>query len=499
MNEPLATAAASRAGASRLAATRDRLSAHPKYKRWLLWVVLTGVFAARLPGTILAISIKTIAVDLHSNPGTISWVTTAPMLAAAVGVPVLGRLGDLRGHRRLYLYGLFAAGAFSLLTAAAWNAISLILFLTISQVGSAAMVPSTFAMLFRSFPEGERVRTTSLAQGTMAASAMAGVVIGGPLVDLIGWRSIFIIQAVLCAVVLIPAAILLRPDEPPTKKIPVDYWGAFALAAATFALTYGINRLGVWGLTPISVGSLIAAAIGTYAFVRIERRAEAPLLPIQLLSSRNTWFVVGTSFLIGVSWMGTLLLSPLYLQSVLGLSVGITALIVAPRAGTGMLVAPLTGRLGVRYGERRLVIGCSIIIAATMVMLAVGAQLRSIAVIAIAIAVSGTCMASAQAGLIAAAGHSVSEPDFGVAVSLQQTSNQIGSVLGLGLFAAIAANATTPGPFILVFLLSGAMAALGSAAALGLPRKRARSRTSVPARVVDGKVDGKVEPALDPT
>lgn len=458
---------------SRWTVARSRVLDSPKYPRWLLWVVLTGIFSAGLPGTILAISIKAIAVDLHSTPATISWVSTAPMLAAAVGVPVLGRLGDLRGHRRLYISGLVAATTFSLLAAAAWNAISLILFLTVSQLGAAAMAPATFAMLFRAFPVAERVKATSLAQGTMAGSAMAGVVIGGPLIDLVGWRAIFIIQAALCALVLLPALAILRPDEPSDNKVPVDYAGALALAATTFALTFGINRLGVWGATPISVGSLVAVPAGVWLLARIERRAVSPIIPLRLLTSKYTWFLIGASFWIGVSWMGTLLLSPLYLQSVLGLSVGITALIIAPRAGTGVLAAPWTGRLGVRYGEQKLIIGCSMVVAVSMGMLAVGAAIRSIALIAIAIALSGTCMASVLAGLVAAAGRSVDEADFGIAVSLQQTSNRIGNVIGLGLFAAIAADAVTPGPFVFVFALSGLMASLSAAFAIGLPRKHA--------------------------
>jgi MFS family permease len=388
---------------------------------------------------------------------------------------------------------LIGAGACSLLAATAWNAISLILFLTISQLGAAAMAPATFAMLFRAFPVAERVKATSLAQGTMAGSAMAGVVIGGPLIDLVGWRAIFIIQSAMCLLVLLPAIVVLRQDESVVDKKPVDYAGALALAATTFALTFGINRIGVWGVTPVSIGSLVAVPIGLWLLAGIERRAVSPIIPLRLLTSKYTWYLVGASFWIGVSWMGTLLLSPLYLQSVLGLSVGITALIIAPRAGTGVLAAPWTGRLGVRYGEQKLVIGCSLVVALSMGMLAVGAATRSIALVAIAIALSGTCMASVLAGLIAAAGRAVDEADFGIAVSLQQTSNRIGNVIGLGLFAAIAADAVTPGRFVLVFILAGAMGAISAACAVGLPRKEGAK----PVTLVDVGADPL--PAVAPT
>lgn len=483
-----------RASGGRVGATSARLMEHPKYNRWLLLVTLTGLFSSSFPGTILAISIKTISGDLHSEPGTITWVTTAPLLAAAVCTPVLGRLGDLRGHRRLYLVGMTVASAFSLLTAIAWNAFSLIIFRTLSQVGAAALVPSTFAMLFRTFPPAERVRASSLAVATTSAAAMFGVVIGGPLVDLIGWRPIFVIQASMCALLLLPAMLILRPDEPTERRQPVDYAGAFALALATFALTFGINRLGAWGPTPLSVGSLVVVPIAGWALIRIERRAQAPLLPLKLMSSRNIWFVVTASFCLSASWMGTFLMTPLFLQSVMGLSVGITALIVVPRATSAMLAAPLAGRLGVRFGERKLVIAACLLLGGTMILLALGAHERNIPIIITAIALSGGCMSGALAGLASAAGHSVNQHDYGVAVSLQQTSGQIGQVVGLGLFAAIAANSTTAGPFLLVFFIAAGCAATSAALATGLRRTERAITTSVAGPAL---AEDLIEPARD--
>jgi MFS family permease len=476
-------------GNNRLATLNARILDHPRYPRWLMLVTLTGMFATAFPGTILAISIKTIAVDLHSAPGTVTWVTTAPLLAAAVCTPVFGRIGDLRGHRRIYLIGLVVAGAFSLLTVGAWDAVSLIVFRTASQLGAAAMVPSTFAMLFRSFPEAERVRASAMASGTGAAASVVGVVIGGPLVDLIGWRPIFLIQGSIAFLALVPALLVLKRDDPVEGKKPVDYAGAVALATATFALTFGINRLGVWGPTPVTVGALIVVPIAVWLLIRIERRTEVPLLPLHIFSARNTWVAITGSFLMYGAWMGTFILTPLLLQSVMGLSVGITALIVVPRAASGMLIAPLAGRLGVRFGERRLVIVACIAVGVVTCLLAVAAATTMIAFIAIVLSLSGFAFACAQPGLVSAMGHSVSPRDFGLAVSLQQTGSQIGSVVGIGLFSAIGADATTTGPFVFAFLLSGAMCFLSAIIATRLHRTN-----PAPARIA-GTVNQASSPA----
>jgi MFS family permease len=474
---------------TRINSLQSRALDNPKYPRWLLIVTLTGIFSTGFPSTILSISIKSIADDLHSSNNTITWVTTAPMLAAAVCTPIFGRLGDLRGHRRLYLIGLASSGIFSLLSAFAWGAFSLIILRTLSQIGAAAMVPSTFAMLFRSFPEGERVRASALSAGTGAAAAVLGVVIGGPLVDLIGWRPIFLIQAPIAFLVLIPALIVLRKDELVEDKKPVDYAGGAALAVATFALTFGVNRLGASGLTPVSVVSLAVVPVAVWVLIRIERRSPAPLLPLHILSARNTWVVAVGTFLLFVGFMGTFLITPLLLQSVMGLSVGVTAVIVVPRALAGLCTAPFSGRLGVRVGERTMVIGSCVMLAAVMCLLAFGADTKSIPVIVVGLVLAGVAFGGAQPGLVAAVSHSVSPADFGLATSLQQTAGQIGSVVGIGLFASIAANSTTPGPFALVFLLAGGLSLLTAIVATWLHR---RPILSSAAMITDAEVDAEV-------
>lgn len=440
-----------------LSGAHARALASPRYPRMLLFVTLAGLFSTSFPTTILSISVNDISANLHSAPSTVTWVTTAPLLAGAVATPVLGRLGDLRGHRRLFFAGLLTAGVFSLLTAAAWDASSLIAFRTVSQMGASAIVPATFAILFRSFPPNERVRVSSLASGTFAAASVIGVIVGGPLIDTVGWRPIFIVQALVSLGALLPAAIVLRPDEAGAQDRSVDYLGAGTLAVATFALTFGINRLGVWGVNPVSVGSLALAPFAIWALIRVERRARSPLLPLRVLSARNTRVISGTSFLLGSAWMGSLIVTPLLLQTVFGLSAGMTALVTVPRAASIVLVSPLAGRLGVRIGERRLLVGACTALAGVMGLMAVGAATTTLVIMVAALSLSGFAFGSGQPALTSAVGHGMRPDDFGLATSLQQTSNQIGSVVGVGLFTAIAADATVAGPYVATYIIAIAL------------------------------------------
>ncbi|MCW2621654.1 MAG: major facilitator superfamily 1 [Frankiales bacterium] len=436
---------------------RRRLLADRRHPTWLLLVCLVGMFSTTFPATILTIAVKPIADELGSRPTTVTWVTTAPLLAAAVATPVLGRLGDLRGHRQMFLIGLSVAATFAVLTALAWNATSLIAFRTCSQLGAAATVPSTFAMLFRSFPSHERVRASALASATLASAAVVGVVIVGPLTDSVGWRPIFLVQAGIAVVALLPAVLLL-PDDGHRGKAAVDYPGAAVLAVAAFCLTFGINRLGVWGPRPVVLACLVLAPAAGWLLLRIERRATSPILPLHVLFAPATRVIMGATFVVNAAWMGNFVVTPLLMQSVMGLSAGVTSLLTVPRATFIALSSPAASRLGRRFDERRLVLWAALALALVLGVLAVGAATTSVAVLVVGLAASGWAYGHVQPGLLSAMGGSVREEDFGLATSLQQTASQIGAVVGIGAFTAVAADATTPGPFVVVYVAAAVMA-----------------------------------------
>lgn len=447
--------------AARWRTLRRDVQSSPRHARALLLVCLIGIFSTSFPITILTISVKPIADELHSLPTTITWVSTAPVLAGAVATPVLGRLGDLRGHRRLYLVGMAIAVLFSILTAVAWNASTLIAFRTLSQLGAAATVPATFAMVFRCFPREERVRASALASATLAGAAVIGVVIGGPLVDAFGWRPIFLIQASIALLALLPALVLLPPDVTRDEDT-IDYAGAAALAVTTFTFTFGVNRLGVSGPRPWVLATLLLSPVALLVLVRVERRATSPILPVELLRLREVRAVAAGSFILGAGWMGSFLITPLLLQSVMGLSAGATSLVSVPRAGFVALSSPVASRLGMRHGERKLVRWASIGVALSFVLLAAGASAQSTLLVTAALAAGGWAFGHVQPGLITSIGNAVEERHFGTATSLQQTANQIGAVVGMGLFTSLAADATRPGPFVLAYLFA-AVCAVGCA------------------------------------
>jgi MFS family permease len=165
-------------------------------RKWAtLIVVLAGLFTTSSTITVLVVSLETISRDLNSSVSVLNWSITGPMLAFGVVGPAYGKIGDLYGHKKVYVFGLFFAGVFAGLTVFAWNATSMVVFRLLSATAGSATGPAAMAYINRLFEPNERVRPLGLWSFVTAGAPVLGVVLGAPLVESIGWRMIFVIQA----------------------------------------------------------------------------------------------------------------------------------------------------------------------------------------------------------------------------------------------------------------------------------------------------------------
>jgi MFS family permease len=220
----------------------------------VLWAALAGMFATTFPITILSVSLTDIAGEFDTNVSTLSWVIAAPMLLSALSVPVLGKLGDLRGHRRVFLIGFGFAVVVSGLTAVAWDPLSLIGLRSLAQVIGSATQPTSMALVMLVFAPHERVKALGWWSFTAAAAPATGLAVGGPLVDLVGWRMIFVVQALLGVSALLLAAFVL--PESPTRRVRFDVRGAVTLSLAAGGAVFALGQIGEWGIDhPAVLGS----------------------------------------------------------------------------------------------------------------------------------------------------------------------------------------------------------------------------------------------------
>ena len=395
-----------------------------------LIVVLAGLFAVSSTITVLVVSLDTIATDLNSETSTINWALTGPMLAFGVVGPAFGKAGDLWGHKRLFLLGLFGATVFAALTAVAWNAATMILFRTLSATAGSATGPAAMAFINRMFEPEERVRPLGFWSFTTAGAPVLGVVLGAPIVESIGWRMIFVIQAPLLAIALLVAWRLLPETERQTN-VKFDLRGSAILGVGATSLLLAINRGHSWGWASAPVLALLVVGVaGLWLFFRVERGAEAPLLPMRWLRTRNVVFPTLCQALINFAYMGGFFAVPQLLEKGLDYSTSHIGWLIIARPLTFSIVAAAASIITLRIGERSSgVIGASATIVSMFVLGSVGVGTSDL-VIVVGLALTGVGLGVAGPAMTGLLSSAVDSEDIGTAAAFQQLMTQLGAVTG---------------------------------------------------------------------
>ncbi len=442
----------------------DRLEQSGRYRTWVLFSALAGMFATTFPVTILAVSLAPIADEFGASETMMAWVISGPMLLSAVTFPLLGKLGDLRGHRTIFLLGFTGATVVAALTAFAWDPASLIGFRTLAAMLGGATQPTAMALIFAVYPPGERVRAMGWWSMTTAAAPALGLIAGGPLVDLLGWRIVFLFQAGLSALALALAFVVLR--ETPRQHVRFDLVGAITLAVGVGGFMFALGSLrgadqefGIIG-TSLAIGTL-----SLIAFVFIERRVEAPLLPLAFFRSRNFSATLLTNAFTSAGYMGAFIIAPVFLYT-LGFSSTAAAYLILIRTATLTLASPFGGRLGESWGERgAAILGCFIM----TVGLAAGATAVYIEHLPLFIAgliAQGAGHGLSQPSITASIAHSVAETDLGIAAAANRLMGQGGAAFGITVLMLAYGGDKQPAAFALAFGAGTLLSAVSVATAL---------------------------------
>ena len=417
---------------------QGRIEEHDRGPWIVLATALFGLLAVSSTITILAVSIPTIADDFGASETTLTWLITGPVLAFAVLGPSVGKLGDLWGYRKIYLVGLGGAALFAALTAVAWDVGSLIAFRILAAGIGAATGPASMAMINRSFPPERRVQALGYWSLVMAGGPVLGVVIGGPLVEAFSWRLIFVAQVPLMLVALALAAAVLPDIKGSGEREAFDLAGSLVLAAGVTSLLFAMNRGPVtgWTSTPVVV-AFVAAPVLLALFVRVERRAEHPLIPLEYFRRRNFAFPIGVQVFINFAYMGGFILTPLLLQNVLGYGETRTGLVSIARPLAFAIAGPLAGYVTVRTGERASAMTGAVLVGLSMVgMAAVGAGTSDVFIMG-ALALAGVGAGAALPATAATIANSVDERDLGVVGAAQQMMTEVGLLAGIQIMQTV--------------------------------------------------------------
>jgi len=440
-----------------------------------------GLFSVNVTFTILAVALPRIADDFGTTRNTMTWVITGPLLAFGVAAPSLGKAADQYGHKRIYQLGLilsfFAAG----LSALAWGALPLIAIRTIGSLEGAATGAASMAIVMRTFERHERVKAMGWWSLVGAGGPVIGVVLGGFLLESIGWRVIFLAQMPLIAAAFILGSIVL-PETDTLQSQKFDFAGAFTLSAGVTALLFAVNRgpeIG-WDSAVVRI-AFVLCPVFLYTFVRVERRSEAPLISLDYLKKRAFAFPVASNMFANSAYMGGFILTPALLQTVYRYSDEKIGLLVIARPLSFSILSPIAGYLAVRIGQRTTAVTGTLFVVASMGVFALlGADSPNLLII-LALALSGVGLGISQPSISAGVANAVEDHDLGVASAAQQLMQNVGIVSGIQIMTTVqtsiaqgATGAAALHSFRVAYLVGGAICVLGVLLATGVKNEYAR-------------------------
>src|ERR671918_1156472 len=432
----------------------------------ILALTCAAQFMVVLDIAIVNVALPSIQRDLGVSQSTLQWVVIAYGLLLGGFLLFGGRMADLLGRRRIFLTGLGVFSAASLLAGVAQSAGLLITARGLQGFGAALVAPAALSLLAVTFPEGqERNRALGIFGAVAGTSASVGVIASGLLTDGPGWRWVFFINVPFGVLLIGLVAVFLAADRPERRPAKLDISGATTVTGGLLLLVYALNRGADYGWTSATTLVLFAAAAALLAaFVRIEVRSPAPLVPAVALRNRTLVAANLSAFFTFSAMFSFIFLGSLLMQQVLGYSPTKTGLSWLATSATAFVASAFAGaRLVAAVGVRRLLVtGLSLLAIGVLWLTRVPSDAGFVTDLLPAFLLAGIgvglCAPSVQIGALSG----VSESASGLASGLVETMREIGGAAGVAAVSTVLVSRTGLDGFHAAFAAISITAILGA-------------------------------------
>ncbi len=461
--------------------TRD---AAPK---WTLVATSFGLGMALLDVTAGNVAVPSIQASLNTDLRGLSWVIDGYTLSFASLLLLSGGLADRLGAKRLFAAGLLLFTAASAACGLAPDARSLIAARVIQGMGAALFMPSSLSILGRAYPDPRRrAHAIGIWSSLTAVAGASGPLVGGLLVASLGWRSIFLLNLPF-GMAGLALALWAIPPTPVAERRSLDLAaqavGALALAAFTWALIERAPR--GWG-SPAVVAALAISVAGVALFIALEKRGRQPMLPLELFESRTFSTTAAGALLYAAGFFGGLLVLSLYFQRVRGESAALAGLHITAITVTFGVTSIVAGRLVGKYGARRPILaGLALLSASAFALSALTAD-APFAALGPVLALVGLGAGLVAPPMNAAILASVPPSHAGMGSGVLNAGRQIGTALGVAVFASFFYSGPALGAVRLAMACAGGLY-LASLAVVALAPHARRSECSPPTRPWTGR------------
>jgi EmrB/QacA subfamily drug resistance transporter len=407
-------------------------------KWWTLGAMCFALFMIMLDNTVVNVALPSIQKDLGASISGLEWTINGYTLSFAVLLATGGRLGDIFGRRRMFLFGVVIFALSSATAGLAPDSTSLVISRVVQGVGAALMMPATLSIITDAFPASERGKAMGMWAGVSALALAVGPVLGGFLTEHVSWRAIFYLNIPVAVGAVTASLFAVRESRDTTVGREVDYAGVGILTATLTSLVLALVEGNSWGWGSAEIVALLAgAAIGAVLFVVVELRVKTPMVEFRFFADRNFLGAVVVALIVSFAMLGVFFFLALYMQDILGYSPLEAGVRFLPSTLMIVGVAPVAGRMADRFGPRWLIAVGLTLVAASLYTFSSIAVDSSYLDLLPGFMLLGIGIAMTMSPMTSAAMNAVAVEKAGIASGVLSMFRMVGGSLGVAVTGAI--------------------------------------------------------------
>ena len=413
-------------------------------KWWTLAAMCFALFMIMLDNTVVNVALPAIQDDLGASLQGLEWTVNAYTLSFAVLLVTGGRLGDIFGRRRMFLFGVIVFAASSAAIGFAPSQEWLVAGRAIQGIGGAFMMPGTLSIISNTFPPHERGRAIGTWAGVSALALAIGPAVGGALTEYVSWRAIFFLNLPVAAGAVLVTLFATRESYDRTVSRTVDYPGIAALTIGLSTLVLALVEGNNWGWGSPQVVALFATAVvGLVAFYLVERHGKAPMVQFEFFRSKSFLGANAVAFIVSFAMLAMFFFLALYMQNLLGYSALEAGVRFLPSTVVIIFVAPLAGRLVDKIGARPLITAGLSIVAVALFLQSQLTATSGYGQLLVPFMLMGLGMGMTMSPMSTAGMNAVSPDKAGVASGILSMSRMVGGTFGVAAIGALFQHLST--------------------------------------------------------
>jgi EmrB/QacA subfamily drug resistance transporter len=416
------------------------MDSRPTRLGWIVAGLLLGIFVSAMDNTVVSTAMGTIVAQLGGLDKFV-WVTSAYMVTEMAGMPIFGKLSDMYGRKRFFIFGLVVFLLGSVLCGTAQNIVQLAIYRAIQGVGGGALVPIAFTIIFDVVPPQQAGKFSGMFGAVFGMSSIIGPLLGSYITDHLSWRWVFYINLPIGIVAFFLVALFYHESRRHTRQ-NIDWLGIVTLVPAVVCLMFGLQFGGnkyAWD-SPVILGLFGAAAVLFAAFLYVETKAAEPIVSYSMFRKR----LFAGSILVGLfasaAFVVAVVYIPIYVQGVMGGSATNSGLLLLPMMLGSSIAAPVGGALANKVSYRKIMFASSLVLLLAIYLLSTLTVDTSRWTVTLYMVLVGLGIGPSFSVLGMAAMHHFDELQRGSASSTQSFIRELGMTVGITVYGIMQRN-----------------------------------------------------------